>query len=60
MKLFNLLSKKFWIRLFLFLIAVIIAQKICGVSYITDSMTLGSMGFIATLIGLYQYGKNSE
>lgn len=60
MKIFNILSKKFWIRLFLFLISIIIVQKICGVSYISDSMTLGAMGFITALIGLYRYGKNYE
>ena len=60
MNIFKILSKKFFIRLFLILIAVIIIQKIAGVSYITDGMTLGSMGFIVSLIGLYSYGKKNN
>jgi hypothetical protein len=50
---FRWMSKKFWIRLFLTLIAVIVVQKVAGVSYISDTMALGSMGFISALIGMY-------
>lgn len=50
----SMLSKIFFIRLFLILIAVIIIQKIFGVSYISDGMTLGAMGFITALIAIYK------
>lgn len=49
----NWMSKKFWLRLFLFQIAIIISLKIAGVSYMSDTMTMGAMGFISALIGLY-------
>jgi hypothetical protein len=57
---FSLLSKKFFIRLFLVLIGIIIIQKIIGVSHITDTMTIGSMGFIVSIIGLYTAEKMRE
>lgn len=53
----RLLTSKFFIRLFLILIAIITIQKICGVAYITDTMALGAMGFIAGLIALYNQDK---
>jgi len=56
-KICNSLNTKFFLRLFLLQIVVIIAQKIYGVSYISDEMTLGAMGFIATLIGIYTAEK---
>ena len=62
-KVCNFLSTKFFIRLFLIQIAIILILKICGVAYITDEMTLGAMGFIAVLIGLYtteKIKKNGE
>lgn len=49
------MSKKFFIRLFLTLIAIIIIQKITGVSYISDEMTGLAMGFITSIIGLYTW-----
>jgi hypothetical protein len=57
-KIFSILSKVFFIRLFLFQIAVIITLKIFGVSYISDGMTLGAMGFITALIGIYKVTKD--
>lgn len=54
---FNWLSTKFFLRLFLILIAIIISLKIAGISYITDTMALGAMGFISTLIGLDKLDK---
>lgn len=57
---FEWISKKFWLRLYLFLIAVITVQKIAGVSYITDTMALGAMGFVAGLIGIYNARKSQE
>jgi hypothetical protein len=56
-KIVDLLSTKFFIRLYLVMIAVIVGQKIYGVSYITDTMTLGAMGFITALIGIYTAEK---
>lgn len=56
-KVFNFMSTKFFLRLFLLQIAVITTQKICGVAYISDAMALGSMGFIAALIGIYTAEK---
>jgi hypothetical protein len=56
-KVVDLLSTKFFIRLYLVMIAVIVGQKIYGVSYITDTMTLGAMGFITALIGIYTAEK---
>jgi len=52
-KLFNWMTTKFWIRWFLSLISVIVIQKCFGVSYISDTLVLGSMGFVAGLIGLH-------
>ena len=56
-KLFNFMTTKFWIRFFLTLIAIIVIQKCFGVSYITDTMALGAMGFVAGLIALYNQDK---
>jgi hypothetical protein len=56
----RLLSTKFFLRLFLIQIAVITTQKILGVDYISDAMALGSMGFIAALIGIYTAEKKSK
>jgi len=36
---------------------VIVIQKCFGVSYISDTMTLGAMGFVAGLIALYNQDK---
>ena len=54
---FNWLSKSFFIRIFLVLIAVVVVQKIIGVAYISDTFALGAMGFIAGLIGLGNWEK---
>jgi len=54
---FGWLSKKFWLRFFLVQIAIIISMKIAGVNYISDAMTMGAMGFISALIGLYTVKK---
>lgn len=60
MKLINkILTSKFFIRLFLILIAIVVVQKICGVAYISDTMTLGAMGFVAGLIALYNNDKKN-
>lgn len=59
-KLFNWMTTKFWIRLFLSLIAIIVIQKCLGVSYISDTLVLGSMGFVAGLIALYNNDKHKE
>jgi len=56
-KLFNWMTTKFWIRLFLSLIAIIVIQKCLGVSYISDTLVLGSMGFVVGLIGLHNQDK---
>ena len=56
-KLFNWMTTKFWIRWFLSLISVIVIQKCFGVSYISDTLVLGSMGFVAGLIGLHNQDK---
>jgi cadmium resistance protein CadD (predicted permease) len=53
----KILQSKNWIRVFLGLIVVIIIQKILGVDYISDELTLGAMGFISVLIGLYTADK---
>lgn len=59
MKIVNkILNSKFFIRLFLILIAVIVVQKISGVAYISDTMALGAMGFVAGLIALYNNDKH--
>lgn len=61
MKLINkILTSKFFLRLFLILIAIIICQKISGVAYISDTMALGAMGFVAGLIALYNNDKHKE
>lgn len=57
-KLFNWMTTKFWIRLFLTLIAVIIILKCIGVEYISDTLVLGAMGFVAGLIALYNNDKH--
>ena len=57
---FKFMTTKFWIRLFLSLIAVIVIQKCFGVSYITDTMALGAMGFVAGLIALYNQDKRNK
>jgi len=54
---FKWMSKKFWLRLFLTLIAVIMIMKILGVSYMSDTMTIGAMGFISVIIGIYNFDK---
>lgn len=54
---FSWLSTKLFLRFYLVQIAVIICLKIFGVSYISDTMTLGAMGFIASLIGIYTAEK---
>jgi len=54
---FKWLSKSFFIRLFLVMIAVVVGQKIIGVAYISDTFALGAMGFIAGLIGLGNWEK---
>ena len=56
-KLFNWMTTKFWIRLFLTLITTIIILKCIGVEYISDTLVLGSMGFVAGLIGLHNQDK---
>jgi hypothetical protein len=53
----NFIGKKFWIRLFLFLIAIVVVIKICGVKHISDTMALGAMGFVAALIKLKDISK---
>jgi hypothetical protein len=59
MKIVNkILTSKFFIRLFLILIAIIVIQKCLGVSYISDTLVLGSMGFVAGLIALYNNDKH--
>jgi len=57
MKLINVLSSKFYIRLFLSLIAVVMIQKILGVAYISDTLCIGLMGFVAGIIALYNNDK---
>lgn len=58
---FKWLNKKFWIRVFLLQIFTLICLKIVGISYISDAMALGAMGFISTLIGFNAYKtKNSN
>jgi len=57
---FKWMSTKFWIRLFLTLIACIIVLKIIGVEHITDTMALGAMGFVAGLIALYNQEKKNK
>ncbi len=52
------MTTKFWIRLFLTLIAVIIILKCIGVEYISDTLVLGAMGFVAGLIALYNNDKH--
>jgi len=54
---FEFMSTKFFLRLFLILIAVIVLQKILGVSYISDTMALGAMGFVTSLVGLNKLDK---
>ena len=56
-RLFKWMTSKFFIRLYLILIAFIVIQKCLGVSYITDTMALGAMGFVAGLIALYNQDK---
>lgn len=56
-KIFRFMTTKFWIRWFLSLISVIVIQKCFGVSYISDTLVLGSMGFVAGLIGLHNQDK---
>lgn len=61
MKILNkILTSKFFIRLFLLLIAIIICQKIAGVAYISDTMALGAMGFVAGLIALHNNDKRNN
>lgn len=55
----KILSSKNIIRFFLVLIAVIVVQKIFGVAYISDTMALGAMGFVAGLITLYNQDKRN-
>jgi len=57
MKLFNFMTTKFWLKLFLSLIAIIVGQKIFGVAYISDTLVIGLMGFVAGLIALYNQDK---
>lgn len=57
MKVKKLVSKKAFLRLFLIQIFVIECLKIFGVSYISDKMALGAMGFVAALITVYTAGK---
>lgn len=57
---FRFLSTKFWLRLFLLLIAIIVIQKCAGVGYISDTMALGAMGFVAGLIALYNSERKNK
>jgi hypothetical protein len=56
-KLIDRLSTKFFLRLFLIQIAVIIGQKILGVDYISDTMALGAMVYITGLLTIYKLEK---
>ena len=51
-KLLKILSKRFWICLFLFLIVITIVSKLLGFDYISDVYALGMMGQVSILIGL--------
>ncbi len=57
MKLISYLTSKFFIRLFLLLIAIVLVQKICGVAHISDTLCIGLMGFVAGIIALYNQDK---
>jgi len=54
---FQWMSKRFWIRVFLFQIFCVVSLKLFGISYMTDTFVLGAMGFIATIIGLSTMDK---
>lgn len=56
-KVSSFLSTKFFLRLYLLLIAGIMIMKMCGLNQISDGLTLGAMGFISVLIGLYTAEK---
>lgn len=53
----KILKSKNIIRFFLVLIAIVVIQKIIGVAYISDTLALGMMGFVAGLITLYNKDK---
>lgn len=57
---FKWMSKKFWIRLYLTLIAIIIVLKIFGAEHISETLVLGTMGFISALLGFYTYNKSKN
>lgn len=59
-KIIDCLTTRFFLRTYLILIMIIVIQKVCGVAYITDGMALGSMGFVASLIGLDKLDKKSQ
>jgi len=59
-KYFKWMTSKFWLRVFLALIAIIVIQKCFGVSYISDTMALGAMGFVTGLIALYNQDKKNK
>ena len=56
-KLFDILSRKFWIRSFLFLITVSVIMKLFGVAHISDALILGLVAHANTMIGLNAWEK---
>jgi len=53
-------TKKFWICLFLSLIAVTWIMKLKGVDYISDTFALGAMAYISAIIGLKDWAKKNK
>lgn len=56
----NLLKSKTIIRFFLLLIAVTVIMRLAGAHHISDTLTLGMMGFVAGLIALHNNDKRNN
>lgn len=55
-----MLSTKFFIRLFLISIFIIVVFKTFSIVHLSDEFVIGCMGYVTALIGLHQYSKKGS
>ena len=49
----------FWITVLMCLVVVSFVMKLCGVPWLTDTMIVGVMGFVATWAALYNWNNKN-